>query len=454
MKNSIDIRQRAWFGDDRVTIDFPEEWDVQIFSPPEMEALHESEIRRKIESPIGFDSLDMLVLPGKKVLIICDDISRPTRTDLILPVLLGILEERGIAEEQISILVSSGTHDLMDEGEIALKLGKEIADKYNVFLHHCKRGNVYIGRTSRGTPVYVNRHLERHDLVIGVGGIVPHNPAGFGGGAKLILGVCGIRTILHFHQRRKGIGTGGDIENEFRLDVLEAARMAGLEFIVNTLVNRDREVTEIFSGDVDQAFRTGVDMARKYYGVPNPDSGNFDLVIADVYPFDASFAFTRKGWWPVMNVSQECHKMIISAMPKGVGGHLVFPIPNDRKINKLVRLYFELITFGIRHFMTKSLASRIRTMLRKMGFQKGKRLIHSKTPGADKVKSSRSEVPGGDVVYFHGAKREAANALQRLPYRLFSSPGEYLKYITEVTGNRPLRVAFYRSSSLTFPEYR
>ena len=243
MKNRVELRQRAWFGDDRVTIEFPENWDVHLFSPPEMDALAETEIRKRIESPIGADNLELLAQPGKSVLIICDDISRPTRTDQILPVLLRKLHEHGVGKEQISILISSGTHDLMNEEETALKLGRKIAGEYKVLLHHCKRGNVLIGRTSRGTPVYVNRHLVGHDLVIGVGGIVPHNPAGFGGGAKLILGVCGIRTILHFHQRRKGIGTGGDIDNEFRLDVLEAARMAGLNFIVNTLVNRDRAIS-------------------------------------------------------------------------------------------------------------------------------------------------------------------------------------------------------------------
>jgi nickel-dependent lactate racemase len=208
--------------------------------------------------------------------------------------LLHLLLEQGIEKDKVSILISSGTHDLMNEREICLKLGRRIAEEYNILLHHCKRGNVFIGRTSRGTPVYINRHLLGHNLIIGVGGIVPHNPAGFGGGAKLILGVCGIRTIMHFHRFRKGAGTGGNIENEFRLDVQEAARMAGLNFIVNTLVNREREVIDLFSGDLEEAFNCGVAAARKLFSVPHPDSAKFDLVIADVYPFDASFAFTRK----------------------------------------------------------------------------------------------------------------------------------------------------------------
>jgi hypothetical protein len=203
---------------------------------------------------------------------------------------------------------------------------------------------------------------------------------------------------------------------------------------------------------VDLAFQAGVAESRKIYGVPHPDSREFDLVIADVYPFDASFAFTRKGWWPVMHVAQNCHKLIISAMPKGVGGHLVFPIPNDRKINKLVRLYYELVTFGIRHFIRRSLASRFRKLFRRLGYGRSKPQSAPGSKPAGKSALIRSELPGTNVVYLHHAAGKAALSLRRLPYRIFLSPEKYIKYITEATGNKPLRVALYKASSLTFPE--
>ncbi|MCP4310634.1 MAG: DUF2088 domain-containing protein [Bacteroidetes bacterium] len=451
MKNSIEFMQCAWFGDDRVTIDFPENWDIHLFSPDETDALNETEIQSKLESPVDSESLKTIVAPNASVLIICDDISRPTRTDLILPQLLKMLLELGIEKDNVSILISSGTHDLMNKEDISLKLGKRIAEEYSIHQHHSNRGNKFVGKTSRGTPVYIDRLLLKHDHIIGVGGIVPHNPAGFGGGAKLILGVCGIKTIMHFHRFRKGAGTGGDIDNEFRHDIHEAARMAGLNFIVNTLVNREREIIDLFSGDLEEAFNRGVAVARKLFGVPHPDSAEFDLVIADVYPFDASFAFTRKGWWPVMNVSQDCHKLILSAMPKGVGGHLIYPIPNSKRINKLVRLYVELDSFGIRYFFAHSLSSRINKMLKKV---RGRNNNRSNSSNKDRPQGERKisfGLPGSDVCYLHSASGASKKNLNRLPYRLFDSSESYFKYMESQTGGKPLRVAIYRASALTFP---
>ncbi len=246
MRNRFEIRQASWFSDEPVTIEFPEHWDIRLFSPPEFKGIGGDAIGRAIENPLGSKKLGDLVLPGKKVVIVCDDISRPTRTDIILPTLISKLENLGILRENIAILISSGTHDLMNRDELTLKLGKEICREFKIHLHQYRKGNVFVGKTSLGTPVYLNQRLTQCDLIIGVGGIVPHNPAGFGGGAKLILGVCGIRTILHFHQLRKGVGTGGDVENEFQQDVQEAARMAGMDFILNGIVNRHRELIKVY----------------------------------------------------------------------------------------------------------------------------------------------------------------------------------------------------------------
>jgi hypothetical protein len=152
-----------------------------------------------------------------------------------------------------------------------------------------------------------------------------------------------------------------------------------------------------------------------------------------------------------MNVSQDCHKLIISAMPKGVGGHLIFPIPNNRMINKLVRLYYELDSFGIQYFFAHSLRSRINKMLRKIGGQKYNHLNNSNRSGTKAGHELSFGVPGSDVCYLHSAQRSNVKSLHRLPYRFFNSSESYIKYIASITGEKPLRVAIYRTSALTFP---
>ena len=103
-----------------------------MFSPPDLAALEEDEIYQKIVNSIGSLRIDQVAGPRKTVLIVCDDISRPTRTDLILPLIITKLEHQGVTRENISILISSGTHDLMTESELVLKLGREICEEFKV----------------------------------------------------------------------------------------------------------------------------------------------------------------------------------------------------------------------------------------------------------------------------------------------------------------------------------
>ena len=190
-------------------------------------------------------------------------------------------------------------------------------------------------------------------------------------------------------------------------------------------------------------------MARNSYGVPKPDSGNFDLVIADTYPFDASYAFTRKGWWPVRNLSTGCHKLIISSMHQGKGGHLVYPIPGDRRINKLRRLYYELISFGWRYFFSTSITTRINKIVDIPGA--GSRNLKRAPASMEQYKPVESDIPGRDVDILHHASGKEKKSLKKLPNNLFDDPRQYIEYLIEIYGDKPLRVAFYQASSLTFP---
>lgn len=437
METGITIRQRAWAGDIQVPLKFPEHWDVRIFTPIQITPLTSAEIRERISNPAGTGGLESLLTPGKKVLVLVDDISRPTRTDHILPVLAELLEGSGVRRDQITILIAGGTHTRMSTRQIERKLGAAIVQKYRVHQHHYGRGNFFLGRTSLGTPVYIDRLFLQHDLVIGVGTIVPHNLAGFGGGAKLILGACSIRTILHFHTRRKGASAGGDVNNELRNDLTEAARMAGMNFMIQSLVTAEREIAGIVAGDLETAFQTGLSLAREMGGVPAPKNDRYDLVVTDTYPFDATYAFSRKGWWPIKNAPDNCHKLIIASMQEGTGGHLLFPVPGDSYLTKLARLYFDLVTFGPGDFLSRSLKRRFS--------KRGGSGVIADDPG--RTETGSDMVP----VILHRAEGPALASLRKLPYVLFTDPEAYFQHMVTKTGNRPLKVAFYRAASLTFP---
>lgn len=449
MDNWISLRQGAWSLDREWTLQFPGHWKVDVFAHKAMKIQDREEILHSIRNPVGSGGLESLVKPGDRVLVICDDISRPTRSDIILPILFEYLESLGLERTALSVLIASGTHAAMTDKETGRKLGEKICLDYKVHLHDHHRKGAFAGMTERGTPVYVNSLLSQADFIIGLGGIYPHNVAGFSGGAKLLLGVCSVRTILYFHHRRKGAPTGGSIKNDLRDDLVESARLAGMNFIINSTIDGERNITHVVAGDVEKAFEEGVDWCRKRYGVPPPDPRKYDLVIADTYPFDASYAFARKGWWPVRGDEPIQHKLILAAMVEGKGSHLVYPIPRDRIWNKWRRLWYELVAFGPVHFLTATLAIRFRSIWERTGLK----MHNSGTRGAGEEMTAQAETgyPGRGVDILHCAEGSAKTSLAQLPNRKFSHPVQYVESIMDETGEAPVRVALYRCSALTFP---
>ena len=347
VNNFIRSRTKAWYEDREVVYSFPDSWTLRVFSPQSQKTIDERQIYNSIQTPIGRAPLFADLKPHTKVCILSDDISRPTRTDLIIPVLLQILRESGVQEKNVQIVIASGTHPGMNTREKVLKFGQKVCARVQILDHNYEGPLQYRGQTSLGTAIYVNESVAKSDFVIGVGGIYAAQKAGFSGGAKLILGACGSDTIRHFHSRRRGVERGGSVENEFRKDLLEAARLCGLRFIVNNLLSQDREVTDIFAGDPQEAFLAGVEKARRTYAAPDPNNLLLDMVVADAYPFDASCVFTRKGWWPLKRCQADCHRLLLSAIPKGVGDHGLFPFVPHRR-HKLLE--------WLRRHMRKTLA--------------------------------------------------------------------------------------------------
>jgi len=121
------------------------------------------------------------------------------------------------------------------------------------------------------------------DLKISLGAMMPHFGYGFGGGSKMLLpGVAGIDSITHNHKIMEGTGPGQVVENIRRLDSEEAARMAGLDFVINGFMNSDSDVSGLVCGDLVEAHREGVEYARKHYATEIIEDA--DIVIGNGYP--------------------------------------------------------------------------------------------------------------------------------------------------------------------------
>jgi len=276
----------GWYGDKTLDLIFPDSWTVEVrrMAGEQAPPLNQDQIRERLASPIGTKPLHELAQGKKECAILVDDMTRPTKAWQMIHPILEEIHKGGIGDDHIRVVMAPGAHKTMTLEDYVKKLGEDVPERYEVFNHNPYENHVYLGKTSQGTPVSVNREVMDCDLKVCVGGIIPHPGAGYGGGAKLILpGVSSIETIDANHKRKGPWRGSGKIEGNLqRLDMEEAGRMAGVDFIVNALFNINRDVVELVCGDMVAAHRGGVKIARMSYVTDiAPDA---DIVVANGYP--------------------------------------------------------------------------------------------------------------------------------------------------------------------------
>lgn len=255
-----------------------------------------AEIRRAVANPVGTPPLHELARSRRNVVIISDDNTRVTPTRRIVPLLLDELNQAGVPDSSIRVIIASGTHRPMTAGEIDEKYGEPVRSRVPVLNHNCHDAAnlVDYGTTRRGTRIVVNRQVVEADMCIGVGNIVPHHPTGWGGGAKIVLpGVGGEETVAQMHLLGSRDPHLGTVETAMRQEMEDFAAVIGLDFIVNTVLNRDGELVGAVAGHFIAAHRAGVEQASEVYGVPFSEPA--DLTIASTSPVDFDFFQADKG---------------------------------------------------------------------------------------------------------------------------------------------------------------
>lgn len=323
----LQLRTRAWFGDESLTIDLPSSWKVIEVGPEDTPALSADAMRETLQQPIGTRALAEIAKGKTKAVIVADDLTRPTPAADLLPLLIEELIRGGLPERAITIMIAGGTHPPASVEDMAKKVGSALSPAIKVMAHDSRGDLVDLGVSPGGLPLRLNRAVMECDLKIGVGCIYPHPIAGFSGGAKIILpAVCGVDTTRMMHDYLRGSRErGGSIHTELRRDMVAVARTVGLDFIANVTLNHRREISGLFAGDVVQAHEEGVRAAQRMYAVSVLPQA--DVVVADMYPFDTSWQFAQdRGMWPIERAAPEASRVVIAACPLGVGTHELFPV--------------------------------------------------------------------------------------------------------------------------------
>jgi len=276
-------------------------------------------MREKLRRPIGTPSVYEMIKAKDKVLVVVDDLTRPTPQETLLPILLDELNALGIPDRRIEALIALGSHRPMTSQEIERRFGREVVQRVDVSNHEYDRPErlVDIGKTLSGIQVSINKKAVDAGFLVGVGNIVPHTLAGWGGGGKIIQpGICGEETTTAVHVEGHLMNPienlAGKMDQKVKRDIDAIALKAGLKIIVNTVLNQNDQVGELFIGHPVEAHREGVRFAEEFYSPTIP--GYADIVVVSSYPADIDY------WQAMKPLSYACKAV-------REGGTIVFLTP-------------------------------------------------------------------------------------------------------------------------------
>lgn len=231
-------------------------------------------IRSVLRHPVGCRPLAEEVRGKKNICIVVTDITRPNCYPQLLPILLEELAAGGILPTQITILVATGLHRPNTTSELEQMFGAELVSRVKMVNHRadCKEELSYLGQTSQGCPIWVNRELTKADYVICTGVLEPHFWAGFSGGRKVIgIGCAGDETIRFLHSpqifEQETVRMGSIEKNYFHEVLTEIALQAGARFMINFILNEEKQVCFMIGGEIQKAFEHGVELAQQVYQV-------------------------------------------------------------------------------------------------------------------------------------------------------------------------------------------
>ena len=282
-------------GKETITVSLPDSALLIENKPAQPLADPEAAVLEALTRPIGTAPLSEIAKGRKNACVVISDITRPVPNNLILPPLLKTLEQSGIPRQEITILIATGMHRPNLGEELESMVGREIMDNYRIINHYCQKQEE-LREISRieGAPIEVNTHYLDADLKILTGLIEPHFYAGFSGSRKSILpGISSFETMKFMHSYRvidQLHEANCRLENNIFHDyAMEVTRIAGVDFILNVVINQDRELAGVFGGHYDEAHRAGCDLVVDH-AVARLDE-KVDLVITSAggYPLDATF---------------------------------------------------------------------------------------------------------------------------------------------------------------------
>ncbi len=314
------------YGHGALSLQLPGGLQAVIVEPRQVPAAPDpiSAVETALDAPLGHAGLPSL-RGVRSAAIAINDKTRPVPHQHLLPPLLNRLEAIGLAPEAIRLIIATGAHPPMLPEEYPRVVPASVLDRHPVLCHDADADEnlVYLGSTSRGTPVRINRPYLEADLRLAVGNIEPHQFQGFSGGVKsAAIGLAGRETVNHNHalMTHANARLGRYADNPARQDVEEIGEMIGVQLALNAILNGEKEIVQALAGDPAAVMAAGIPLSREacQVAVPAP----FDLVIASPggHPKDLNLYQAQKALAHAALVTRDGGTVIlVAACPEGTG---------------------------------------------------------------------------------------------------------------------------------------
>ncbi len=274
---------------DNIKVSFLEANDVKIGDEDE-------NIKKAISSPINSKSFKAFLSDAKKVLIIVNDATRPTPTKKVLEFIFDDLKQTNY-----NFIIATGAHRGPSHEEYLQIFGsfyEEIKERIIVHDARAEEDMTYLGQSTNGTPMWVNKAGVEADKIIIISSVEPHYFAGYTGGRKSFLpGIAGYKTIEQNHKlalapEAKALALDGNPVHEDMIDAIKTVKQE--IFSIMTVLDKNHKVYATCCGHINDSFHAAIELANEVFAAPLEEKA--DIVVSLVkFPQDIDLYQAQKG---------------------------------------------------------------------------------------------------------------------------------------------------------------
>lgn len=286
--------------DEAFELDISDKQLVGVYKPNSVAKIdYNQAIDKALIKPLGKESFDAFIDTDERIIFIVNDGTRPTPTRKVLARIYPKIKDK-----DIFFIVATGCHRAPTQEEWHFILGKDVYEDLNaqnrLWSHDSKKDEmVYLGKSTNGTQMYINKIVAEAKKVCAIGSVEPHYFAGYTGGRKAFLpGVAAYETItqnhlLALHPNAQALSLKGNPVHEDMMDAMSVLKHIDV-FAIMTVLDSDHDIYAVRAGNLSDSFYAAIDKADEVFCVNIPQKADIVISVAP-YPMDIDLYQSQKA---------------------------------------------------------------------------------------------------------------------------------------------------------------